>query len=60
MRHFIKIYGACPLVFLKSQHDIHVAWTSWLFGCPRFNGPLRQYFNLYMAVSQREGERKEE
>ena len=24
-----------------------------------FNGPLRQYFSLYRAVSQREGERKE-
>ena len=23
------------------------------------NGPLRQYFSLYRAVSQREGERKE-
>ena len=27
-----------------------------LFG---LNGPLRQYFTLYQAVSQREGERKE-
>ena len=24
-----------------------------------FNGPLRQYFSLYRAVSQREGERVE-
>ena len=24
-----------------------------------FNGPLRQYFSLYRAVSQREGERGE-
>ena len=29
----------------------------WLVGCFRFNGPLRQYFSLYRAVSQREGER---
>ena len=28
-------------------------------GCFGFNGPLRQYFNLYRAVSQREGEREE-
>ena len=28
-----------------------------LFG---FNGPLRQYFSLYRAISQREGERKTE
>ena len=30
-----------------------------LVGCFGFNGPLRQYFSLYQAVSQREGERKE-
>ena len=28
-------------------------------GCFGFNGPLRQYFSLYRAVSQREGERKD-
>ena len=27
-----------------------------LVGCFGFNGPLRQYFSLYRAVSQREGE----
>ena len=32
---------------------------SWLVGCFGFNGPLRQYFSLYRAVSQREGERRE-
>ena len=32
---------------------------SWLVGCFGFNGPLRQYFSLYQAVSQREGERGE-
>ena len=30
----------------------------WLVGFG-FNGPLRQYFSLYQAVSQREGERGE-
>ena len=30
-----------------------------LVGCIGFNGPLRQYFSLYRAVSQREGERRE-
>ena len=29
----------------------------WLVGCFGFNGPLRQYFSLYRAVSQREGEK---
>ena len=33
--------------------------TDWLVGCFGFNGPLRQYFSLYRAVSQREGERGE-
>ena len=31
----------------------------WSAGCSRLNGPLKQYFSLYRAVSQREGERKE-
>ena len=31
----------------------------WLVGCFEFNGPLRQYFSLYRAVSQRGGEREE-
>ena len=30
-----------------------------LVGCFGFNGLLRQYFSLYRAVSQREGERGE-
>ena len=30
-----------------------------LVGCFGFNGPLRQYFSLYRAVSQTEGERGE-
>ena len=31
-------------------------WVGWLV-CFGFNCPLRQYFSLYRAVSQREGER---
>ena len=33
--------------------------VDWVVGCFGLNGPLRQYFSLYRAVSQREGERKE-
>ena len=33
--------------------------VGWLDGCFGFNGPLRQYFSLYRAASQREGERGE-
>ena len=36
-----------------------VVSEGWLVGCFGFNGPLRQYFSLYRAVSQREGEREE-
>ena len=32
--------------------------VGWLVGFG-FNGPLRQYFSLYRAVSQREGDRGE-
>ena len=47
-------------IFLDPSHHIlrSVTWSDLLvvFG---FNGPLRQYFSLYRAVSQVEGERKE-
>ena len=33
-----------------------ICLVGWLVGLG-FNGPLRQYFSLYRAVSQREGER---
>ena len=42
------------------QHDsflLKIHQCDWLVGCFGFNGPLRQYFSLYRAVSQREGER---
>ena len=34
-------------------------FDGWLVGCFGLNGPLRQYFSLYRAVSQREGKRIE-
>ena len=41
-------------------HALHCTkFRDWLVGCFGLNGPLRQYFSLYQAVSQREGERKE-
>ena len=36
-----------------------ISERKWLVGCVEFNGPLRQYFSLYRAVSQREGDRVE-
>ena len=35
------------------QHGRMVQNKSWLVGCLRLNGPLRQYFNIYRAVSKR-------
>ena len=61
-----EAYGALPYIkYLKSVRMDHnrpnvggVNFGNWLvdFG---FNGPLRQYFSLYRAVSQRQGERGE-
>ena len=44
---FLPLFGRRP--------DI----VGWLVGCFGVYGPLRQYFSLYRADSQREGERKE-
>ena len=41
----LKVYVSVLLV---------IPWFGWLVGFG-FNGPLRQYFSLYRAVSQREG-----
>ena len=46
--------GGCLDIFSLVYH-----FTFLLVGCFGLNGPLRQYFSLYRAVSQREGERKE-
>ena len=43
-------------VLLLNVSSTHEGWLVGSFG---FNGPLRQYFSLYQAVSQREGEREE-
>ena len=50
--HVERSNGAVTTAF-----DIQV--NGFLVGCFRFSGPLRQYFSLYRAVSQREGERGE-
>ena len=47
--------GPCPTTSQIRRTPRH--WM--LVGCFWFNGPLRQYFSLYRAVSQREGERGE-
>ena len=39
--------------------QIDCMYPVWLVGCFGFHGPLRQYFSLYRAVSQREGDIQE-
>ena len=41
------------------QQRVTVNGVNWLVGCFGINGPLRQYFSLYRAVSQRQRERGE-
>ena len=57
--------GSSPSTIAPPDHPIHQyvmnkcqsGFGIWLVGCFGFNGPLRHYFSLYRAVSQREGER---
>ena len=52
--------GSLPSTIAPPDNPLHgPKKVGWLVGCFGFNGPLRQYFSLYRAVSQREGERKE-
>ena len=51
--------GSVFYVWSFSCNDSISLAVSWLVGCFVFDGPLRQYFSLYRAVSQNEGERKE-
>ena len=55
----------CRIVFAKLKYynfscsiQFFVRYVGLLVGCFGLNGPLRQYFSLYRAVSQREGKRK--
>ena len=41
----------------QAYDDEMMSLVGWLFG---FNGPLRQYFSLYRAVSQRDGQRRKD
>ena len=44
------------IISFLSLYLLEMVRYSWLVGCLGFNSPLRQYFSLYQAVSQREGE----
>ena len=54
----VKAWNLVPIFRGKFRCKLKITSGCWLVGCFRFNGPLRQYFSLYRAVSQREGERK--
>ena len=57
--HFcVFVFSLVFSTYLDLNYSLHI-FVGWLVGCFGFNGPLRQYFSLYRAVSQREGERKE-
>ena len=49
----LRSYTDCQKIHQECKDSFIVGW---LFS---FNGPLRQYFSIYRAVSQREGEREE-
>ena len=55
--------GSCQLLTKvcarRGGRVVRWCWVNfqWLVGCFGFNSPLRQYFSLYRAASQREGER---
>ena len=48
--YYLPIFCLCSCILTLEMR---------LFCCFRFNGPLRQYFSLYRAVSRRGGERGE-
>ena len=53
---YYQVNGANLDLFFQSR--LFAKHQFWLVGFG-FNGPLRPYFSLYLAVSQREGEREE-
>ena len=59
-RMFSDTKNVDVIILKLEQNDFTIQkFVGWLVGCFRLNGPLRQYFSLYRAVSLREGERKE-
>ena len=44
---------------VKMIYKGNILESIWLVCCFQFNDPLRQYFSLNWAISQREGERRQ-
>ena len=49
----LQRYGVQSNVLKWIQDFLRNRMVGWLVGCIGFNGPLKQYFSLYQAVSQR-------
>ena len=59
-RDYFPYFPINPIALRKAKIVYNFGLSKcWLVGCFGFNGPLRQYFSLYWAVSQREGGRGE-
>ena len=60
LRLALGAFRTSPVTNLYVEADELSLYLRWLVvGCFGLNGPLRQYFSLYRAVFQREGERNE-
>ena len=55
----VRVFCLLMKIYIVNSKNSKSGYVGWLVGCFGFNGPLRQYFSLYRAVSQREGERGE-
>ena len=55
----IQIFAVMPIATDIEFDVLYSSLPDLLVGCVGLNGPLRQYFSLYRAVSQRAGERKD-
>ena len=47
------VTGVAHFIIVNRLNKTEFAFFHLVIGCLGFNGPLRQYFNLYRAVSQR-------
>ena len=56
---YLSLFVLYTNIKIGKKQMINVRPAGWLVGCFGLNGPLRQYFSLYRAVSQSEGERGE-
>ena len=56
--NYVKSIEISSKLLCRTLSRVIIKEFGWLVGCIGFNGPLRQYFSLYRAVSPERG-RKE-